>query len=71
MIQLCPRGKVKKIYNSGKQYGIGRSVGIGFDNNPYQVRLRDFHFRRKEVWVYEYDLTCWWQHELLEGLCQR
>jgi len=48
----------------GKPYGIGRSGGISFDDNPYQVRLRDFHFRCKEVWVYEYDLTDWWQHEI-------
>ncbi len=48
----------------GKPYGIARSGGISFDDNPYQVRLRDFHFRRKEVWVYEYDLTDWWQHEI-------
>ena len=24
----------------------------------------DFHFRCKECWVYEYDLTDWWQHEI-------
>jgi hypothetical protein len=48
----------------GKPYGISRIGGISFDDNPYQVRLRDFHFRQKEVWVYEYDLTDWWQHEI-------
>jgi hypothetical protein len=48
----------------GKPYGIGRSGGICFDDNPHQVRLCDFHFRCKEKWVYEYDLTDWWQHEI-------
>lgn len=48
----------------GKPYGIGRSGGIIFDDNPRQVRLRDFHFRLKETWLYEYDLTDWWQHEI-------
>ena len=48
----------------GKPYGIGRSGGMSFDDNPYQVQLRDFHFRPKETWVYEYDLTDWWQHEI-------
>jgi hypothetical protein len=48
----------------GKPYGIGRVGGMSFDDNPHQVRLSDFHFRWKEVWVYEYDLTDWWQHEL-------
>ncbi|MDQ2904420.1 MAG: plasmid pRiA4b ORF-3 family protein [Chloroflexota bacterium] len=48
----------------GKPYGIGRIGGILFDDNPRQVRLRDFHFRLKETWLYEYDLTDWWQHEI-------
>lgn len=43
----------------GKPYGIGIFGGISFDDNPHQVRLRDFHFRAKETWVYEYDLTDW------------
>jgi Plasmid pRiA4b ORF-3-like protein len=48
----------------GKPYGITRSGGMSFDDNPHQVWLRDFHFRWKETWVYEYDLTDWWQHEI-------
>ena len=48
----------------GKPYGIARSGGVSFDDNPHQVQLRDFHFRWKETWVYEYDLTDWWQHEI-------
>ena len=48
----------------GKPYGIGRIGGISFDDNPHQVRLGDFHFRWKETWLYEYDLTDWWQHEI-------
>jgi Plasmid pRiA4b ORF-3-like protein len=48
----------------GKPYGIGRSGGISFDDNPHRVRLCDFHFHIKERWVYEYDLTDWWQHEI-------
>jgi hypothetical protein len=48
----------------GKPYGIGRIGGIIFDDNPHQVQLRDFHFRCKETFVYEYDLTDWWQHEI-------
>ena len=31
--------------------------GIRFCDNPHQVQLRDFPFRYKELWVYEYDLT--------------
>jgi len=46
----------------GKPYGIERVGGMSLDDNPHQVRLCDF--RWKEVWVYEYDLTDWWQHEI-------
>lgn len=38
--------------------------GIIFDDNPHQIQLRDFHFRLKETWLYEYDLTDCWQHEI-------
>jgi hypothetical protein len=48
----------------GKPYGVWKPGGMGFDDNPNQVQLRDFHFRCKEVWVYEYDMTDWWQHEI-------
>jgi Plasmid pRiA4b ORF-3-like protein len=48
----------------GKPYGIGKPGGVSFDDNPHQVRLCDFHFRCKETWLYEYDLTDWWQHEI-------
>ncbi len=48
----------------GKPYGIARVGGIIFDDNPRQIQLRDFHFRSKETWLYEYDLTDCWQHEI-------
>ena len=48
----------------GKPYGVWQPGGMGFDDNPHHVQLRDFHFRSKETFVYEYDLTDWWQHEI-------
>ncbi len=36
-----------RFFIHGKPYGIGRIGGIIFDDNPCQVRLRDFHFRCK------------------------
>ncbi|HEU5380417.1 MAG TPA: plasmid pRiA4b ORF-3 family protein [Ktedonobacteraceae bacterium] len=48
----------------GKPYGVWQPGGMGFDANPHHVQLRDFHFRSKETFVYEYDLTDWWQHEI-------
>lgn len=49
--------RLHQFFIRGKPYGIGRIGGMIFDDNPRQVRLRDFHFRLKETWVYEYDLT--------------
>jgi hypothetical protein len=57
-------GHLHRFLIRGKPYGIARSGGMSFDDNPYQVQLRDFHFCWKETWVYEYDLTDWWQHEI-------
>ena len=48
----------------GKPYGIWMPGGISFYDNPHRVQLRHFHFRHKETFVYEYDLTDWWQHEI-------
>jgi hypothetical protein len=48
----------------GKPYGIWKPGGLSFDDNPHQVQLRHFHFRIKEKFIYEYDLTDWWQHEI-------
>lgn len=48
----------------GKPYGIWKPGRVSFDDNPHQIRLCDFHFRCKEIWLYEYDLTDWWQHEI-------
>ena len=55
---------LNRFLSRGKPYGVWKPGGMGFDDNPHQVRLRDFHFRCKEVWVYEYDMTGWWQHEI-------
>src|SRR5438128_12664861 len=46
----------------GKPYGVWKPGGISFCDNPHQVGLCDF--RCKERWVYEYDLTDCWQHEI-------
>jgi hypothetical protein len=46
----------------GTDYGISRIGGIGFRDDPHQVRLDDFHFRPNERFLYEYDLGDLWQH---------
>lgn len=48
----------------GKSYGIRRSGGLWYPDDPKQVLLSDFHFRLQERFVYEYDFFCWWQHQV-------
>jgi Plasmid pRiA4b ORF-3-like protein len=44
----------------GKEYGIVSDSGIGFADDPRQIRLRDFRFRLRERFVYEYDFGSHW-----------
>jgi Plasmid pRiA4b ORF-3-like protein len=46
----------------GTDYGSSRIGGIGFRDDPHQVRLDDFHFRPNECFLYEYDFGDLWQH---------
>jgi hypothetical protein len=48
----------------GKEYGIAYEGGIGFDDDPRQIRLGDFRFRLRERFVYEYDFGDCWQHDI-------
>lgn len=48
----------------GKTYGIYRDCGICFADDPHQVRLRDFKWRKGERFLYEYDMGDWWQHDV-------
>jgi hypothetical protein len=48
----------------GKEYGIAYDGGLGFDDDPRQIRLRDFQFRQRERFVYEYDFGDNWQHDV-------
>ena len=44
----------------GKAYGIARCGGIGFADDPFEVRLSDFRLRRRERFLYEYDFMDGW-----------
>ena len=46
----------------GKDYGIGYVGGMSFSDNPHQVRLNDFNFRKGEKFFYEYDFFESWKH---------
>lgn len=47
----------------GKVYGINKP-GVLFDHNPGKVLLSDLHLRVKERFIYEYDFSNSWQHQL-------
>ncbi|MDP9180355.1 MAG: plasmid pRiA4b ORF-3 family protein, partial [Chloroflexota bacterium] len=46
----------------GREYGVARIDGVGFADDPRQVRLADFGWRVGERFLYEYDFTDAWQH---------
>jgi hypothetical protein len=48
----------------GKEYGIAYNGGIGFADDPRQIQLRDFRFRLRERFLYEYDCGDRWQHDI-------
>jgi hypothetical protein len=47
-----------------KEYGIAYEGGIGFDDDPRLIRLRDFRFRLRERFLYEYNFGDNWQHDI-------
>lgn len=48
----------------GKEYGVEHIGGRSFTDNPHHVKLHNFHFRRYERFLYEYDFGDQWQHEI-------
>ncbi len=48
----------------GKQYGISRIGGLSFSDDPGTVRLNDFQLRINETFLYEYDFTDDWRHQI-------
>jgi Plasmid pRiA4b ORF-3-like protein len=48
----------------GREYGVSHDGGIGFGDNPRQVRLAFLGLRVRERFLYEYDFTDGWQHDV-------
>src|SRR5450759_5450080 len=48
----------------GREYGVGHDGGIGFDDNPRHVRLADLGLRARERFLYEYNFSDGWQHDM-------
>jgi len=51
-----------RFFIHGKDYGIYHSGGMSFSDDPHQVKLADFKFRRGEKFLYEYDFFSSWKH---------
>ena len=48
----------------GVEYGIGYAGGVGFRDDPNQVRLADLGLRPTERFVYDDDFTDGWRLDL-------
>jgi hypothetical protein len=48
----------------GREYGVAHVGGMSFGDDPRRVRLADFGFRPHERYLYEYDFTAGWQHDV-------
>ncbi|MCH9647723.1 MAG: plasmid pRiA4b ORF-3 family protein [Deltaproteobacteria bacterium] len=56
----------------GKEYGIRYDGGIGFTDDPWQVRLGDFRLRVNDIFHYEYDFGDSWEHQIrVEEILER
>ena len=53
-----------KFFIRGKEYGVSYEGGIIFNDNPETTYLKDFRFREKERFFYEYDFFDSWEHEI-------
>ena len=48
----------------GGLYGISYEGGVCFESNPKRIQLKDFKFRVNDRFLYEYDFTSNWEHEI-------
>jgi pRiA4b ORF-3-like protein len=48
----------------GREYGVWHDGGIGFRDDPRHVHLADLGLRVRERFLYEYDFTDGWEHDV-------
>jgi hypothetical protein len=48
----------------GREYGVWHDGRIGFRDDPRHVRLANLGLRVRERFLYEYDFTDGWQHDV-------
>ena len=58
-----------RFHIHGQDYGVYHDGGISFSSNANKVRLSNIKFRKNERFLYEYDLSDCWQHEVRVVAC--
>ncbi len=48
----------------GREYGVAHIGGVGFADDARRVRLAEFRWRVGERFLYEYDFTDGWRHDV-------
>src|SRR6266567_5797781 len=48
----------------GREYGVSHDGGTGFRDDPRHIHLVDLGLRVRERFLYEYDFTDGWQHDV-------
>ena len=67
IIQLCMGWSDEHLHRfviRGREYGVARPGGIGFELGSHRLALEAFDFRVHERIVYEYDFHCDWLHDI-------
>src|SRR5205085_10476315 len=59
-----PDEHLNRFVIHGREYGVWHDGGIGFRDHPRHVRLADLRLRVRERFLYEYDFTDGWQHDV-------
>lgn len=48
----------------GKTYGVAHSGGIYFSDDPAEITFHQLGLRKNEKFIYEYNFTSCWEHEI-------
>jgi len=55
---------LNRLVIHGREYGVSHMGGISFRDDPRRVHLADLGLRVRERFLYEYDFTDGWQHDV-------
>ena len=55
---------LNRFHIYGKDYGVYHDGGMSFSDNPHQVPLAAFQFRKNDRFQYEYNFYAAWLHDI-------